>query len=99
MEIDDRRAMAALLTTARDILQRRVQPELAGEPRLDAAMIANAIGLVVRALASPGTAWSDQRVAPVGEPAARVRLLRAQVRARLQVTNPGYIAEVEDAPP
>ncbi|MFP4271385.1 MAG: hypothetical protein ACLFTL_12570, partial [Alphaproteobacteria bacterium] len=73
MEIDDPHAMAALLASARDILERRVRPELAGDARIDAAMIANAIGLVARALEQPGTAWSTRAVASVGTAAARAR--------------------------
>jgi hypothetical protein len=94
MEIDDRRALAALLATARDILRSRVQPELAGERKLDAAMIANAMGLVARALEHSGTAWSQQ-----GGTAAEVHALRAAVRARLAVANPAYLDQVRDAPP
>jgi hypothetical protein len=99
MEIDDRHAMAALLATARDILQRRVRPELAGDARLDAAMIANAMGLATRALGQPGTAWSTRAVASAGTAVERARALRPHVAARLAVTNPGYPDEVDAAPP
>ena len=100
MEIDDPDAMAALLATARDILQRRVRPELEGDVKLDAAMIANAMGLAGRALARPGTAWSARALtdesAAIG---ARVRALRPHVEARLDVAQPGYLEQVRDAPP
>ena len=99
MEIDDRAAMAALLATARDILQRRVRPELAGEAKLDAAMIANAVGLAARALERPGTAWSARTVADTGGAAERARALRPHVAARLAVTSPDYPAQVDGAPP
>jgi hypothetical protein len=100
MEIDDTRAMAALLATARDILQRRVRPELEGDAELDAAMIANALGLVARTLEAPGTAWSARGVAPAGGSVAeRVRMLRPHVAARLAVARPGYSDEVREAPP
>ncbi len=94
MEIDDRQALAALLVTARDLLRTRVQPELEVERRLDAAMIANAMGLVARALERPGTAWSQQ-----GAGSNDIEALRRAVRARLAVANPGYLEQVEDAPP
>ncbi len=100
MEIDDPEAMAALLATARDILQRRVRPELTGEAKLDAAMIANALGLVARTLETPGTAWSTRAVALTGGSVAeRVRMLRPHVVARLAVAQPGYLDDVRDAPP
>jgi hypothetical protein len=99
MEIDDRAAMAALLATARDILQRRVRPELAGDAKLDAAMIANALGLAGRALERPGTAWSTRTVATAGGAAERARALRPHVADRLAVTGPDYPAAVEGAPP
>lgn len=99
MEIDDRHAMAALLATARDILERRVRPELTGDAKLDAAMIANAMGLAARALAQPGTAWSTRAVATADAAATRARALRPHVAARLAVTNPDYLNQVENAPP
>jgi len=99
MEIDDRAAMAALLATARDILQRRVRPELAGDAELDAAMIANAMALAARALERPGTAWSGRDVASPGSVAERARALRPHVAARLAVTNPNYPSEIANAPP
>ena len=92
--------MAALLATARDILQRRVRPELEGAAKLDAAMIANAMGLATRALHQPGTAWSARAVAaPGGTTADRARALRPHVQARLAVAQPGYLEQVRDAPP
>ncbi|NBB71314.1 MAG: hypothetical protein GVY33_13500 [Alphaproteobacteria bacterium] len=99
MEIDDRAAMAALLATARDVLHRRVRPALDGDAALDAAMIANALALVVRALEQPGTAWSRRGGARTGSVAERVRALRPQVAARLAVTNPTYPNEIADSPP
>lgn len=99
MEIDDRRALAALLATARDILQQRVRAELEGDAERDAAMIASAMALTTRALEQPGTAWSRCRVTSTGTAAERVRSLRPHVVARLAVTNPTYIAEIEGAPP
>lgn len=94
METDDPKAMAALLATARDVLRSRVQPHLQGEAKLDAAMIANAMGLVVRALQDPGASWSAQASGDTG-----VEALRAHVKRRLAVTNPGYAEQVRDAPP
>jgi hypothetical protein len=101
MEINDRAAMAALLATARKILQGRIRAELSGDAKLDAAMIASAMGLAARALEQPGTAWSARPVATAGAAAARARAraLRPHVRARLAVTNPDYVAQVDDAPP
>ena len=99
MEIDDPEAMAALLATARDILQRRVRPALDDDAKVDAAMIANAMGLAARAFARPGTAWSARDVATAGTTAERVRALRPHVEARLAVAQPGYLEEVRDAPP
>jgi len=100
MEIDDQRAMAALLATAREHLNARVRPELAGDARVEAAMVANALGLVARGLAQPGTAWTTQPRPPAtGGVGERARALRAHVGARLAVTNPAYVAEVADAPP
>jgi hypothetical protein len=99
MEIDDRAAMAALLATAAEILERRVRPALAGDAKLDAAMVANAMGLAARALAQPGTAWSAREVASGGTAAERARALRPHVRARLAVANPGYLHQIDGAPP
>lgn len=99
MEIDDRRAMAALLATARDVLERRVRPALDGDAELDAAMIARAMALATRVLEQPGTAWSKARVASTGTAAERVHALRPHVVARLAVTNPTYSDEIEGAPP
>ncbi|MFW5834294.1 MAG: hypothetical protein ACOCYE_09365 [Pseudomonadota bacterium] len=104
MEIDDRRAMAALLTTARAVLKERLQPQLRGEGRFEAAMVANAMALAARALEEPGTAWSKREVGPAasalasGDAAARARALRLHVAARLRVTQPGYVERVATAP-
>ncbi len=94
MEIDDPTAMAALLKTAQALLRSRVQPQVTGEAKLDAAMIANAMGQVARALEHPGTAWSALSPAPHD-----VGGLRPLVARRLAVTNPGYTTDVADAPP
>jgi len=100
MEIDDPKAMAALLATACDVLNARVRPALAGEARLDAAMIANAMGLAARTLERPGTAWSARPVeATAGRVGDRARALRPHVAARLEASHPGYADEVDDAPP
>ncbi len=104
MEIDDPQAMAALLTTARGVVKDRLQPQLRGEGRFEAAMVANAMALAARALERPGTAWSARVVPPLdlplepGAAAAHARHLRPHVRQRLEVTQPGYPERVGGAP-
>jgi hypothetical protein len=99
MEIDDRAAMAALLATAGHVLRERVRPELDGDAKLDATMIANAVALAARALERPGTAWSRRDVTITGGVAERARALRPHVAARLAVTDPNYPDEIAGAPP
>lgn len=104
MEIDDPRAIAMLLATARQVVQTQLRPELTGEARVDAAMVANALALAARALLAPGTAWSARTtpslpdmLAP-GTAAAAARALRPHVAARLAVTQPGHAERVAGMP-
>lgn len=99
MPFDDRAALAALLATAREVLEERVRPRLDGAADDEAALIARALGLAARALAEPGRAWSALEPPTGGNTRARATALRRQTAERLAVTNAGYAAEVEGAPP
>lgn len=100
MELDDPAVLAALLRTARAALRAGPRPSLDHEASVEAERAAEAIALVARAREAGGIGWS--RAAGVnagGSNAARAHALRARVRARLAVTNPGYPDEVAGAPP
>jgi hypothetical protein len=99
MPFDDRAALAALLATAREVLERRLRSGLDGAADDDAAMIARALALAARALAAPDRAWSALDPPTGGNTRARAAALRRPTAERLAVTNPGYAAEVEGAPP
>ena len=99
MPFDDRAALAALLATAREVLERRVRSGLDGAADDDAAMIARALGLAARALAEPDRAWSTLDPPSGGNSRARAAALRRPTAQRLAVTNPDYAEEVEGAPP
>ena len=101
MPFDDRAALAALLATARDVLEERVWPRLDGDGAADddAALIARALALAARALAEPDRSWSTLDPPTGGNSRARAAALRRPTAERLAVTNPGYAEEVEGAPP
>ncbi|MEO1092515.1 MAG: hypothetical protein AAFX81_17985 [Pseudomonadota bacterium] len=105
MELDDEAALASLLVTARAVLRERLLPELGGERRTEAAMVANAMAIAARALTHPGPAWAAREVPALPVPPTPadvqrlVAALRPHVAARLEVTQPGYVAAVDGAPP
>lgn len=99
MPFDDRAALAALLATARDVLEERVWPRLDAAADDNAALIARALALAARALAEPDRSWSTLEPPPAGGIRARATALRRQVAMRLAVTNPNYVENVDGAPP
>ena len=102
----DRPTAAELVEAVREFLERDVMAATDGRVQFHTRVAINALGIVEREIAAVGTGAAAERDrAEARELAAQIRagalddrldevraLVRVQVRAKLLVANPGYLA-------